>query len=612
MPTNRGPSTGYDVIASATADRADPYDLHGAEFIIGDEIYAFVANADGNIANVEFVLNGERIQNEYIAPWDIAGGDQSRAAGLNTGGFAAGDYTLETIITYDGGGQSVTLVDEFELTATSGSSGPSDPMIPAGINTIDGNATSQTLVGTDARDHINALAGKDTVYGLGDDDFLYGGLDGDEIYGGDGADFISGDAGNDTLQGGSGNDEIYGGDGDDTLYVAGGSNRLFGDLGNDYIVGGASADVMEGGPGNDRLFGKGGDDVIRGGAGDDVTYGGSGDDSIFGDAGSDNIVGGSGNDIIAGGAGDDEIQGGDGNDDIAGGDGNDRIFVAAGSNNLTGDGGNDYIIGSPGEDLIYGNEDNDRLYGKGGIDWIDGGDGDDEVFGDAGNDTLFGGDGADRVFGGAGDDVIEGGPGDGLLYYGAEGDDVLFGMSWGGEPVPVLDPSAQVEEDEPLEDDDVFLGAEGNDTYIFRWLIDAKPEVLTRNTVDGDIDYRAIAINENELVHDHWVETIGDDLVRGFNPGEDTLVLEGHTVALDRERSGYFSNDDVGVNNDTLLVFHSINMVRAARGLSPGAHEGDDLGSIVFNNVKLDFDEVEDSIVTNVFYGLDEPYSVLG
>ena len=110
---------GYDVVASSTLDRAAPFDLDGAQFDVGEPIYAFVANDDGNIANVEFLLEGTRIQREFLAPWDIVGGTKAEAAGFDTTGLAADDYELRTVVTYEEGGatETTTLTDVFTLVA---------------------------------------------------------------------------------------------------------------------------------------------------------------------------------------------------------------------------------------------------------------------------------------------------------------------------------------------------------------------------------------------------------------------------------------------------------------------------------------------------------------
>jgi len=234
-------------------------------------------------------------------------------------------------------------------------------------------------------------------------------------------------------------------------------------------------------------------------------------------------------------------------------------------------------------------------------DIITGGNGKQKVFGLGGEDMLFGGNGKDMLFGGAENDTLEGG-GSNDMMFGEEGDDTLLSISWGGEPdiaQEVEDGVEKVEPDEPLDDDDILTGGEGGDTFTFRWLLDAKEEILDKHRdEDGVVDYQAVA-GENDEVHDHWVESIGNDTITDYNPDEDTLVFEGHTVAL--ESATLIDADGDGEVDDTLLVFYS------EQG-GAGAHQGDALGTVTILNAEVTADDVE--IDTNVFYGVESPYDI--
>ena len=134
-----------------------------------------------------------------------------------------------------------------------------------------GDATDETVEGSEFSDIISGLGGNDTLNGNG------------------GNDFITGDDGKDTLDGGVGDDTIYGGAGDDTIY------------------GGAGNDNISAGAGNDDIFGEEGDDVIVGGKNNDFMYGGAGNDTISGAGGRDHLIG---TDAVAAGAGEiDELTG---------------------------------------------------------------------------------------------------------------------------------------------------------------------------------------------------------------------------------------------------------------------------------------------------------------
>ena len=115
--TTSSPSEVGNVRYSANADRSSPRELDGASFDVGDTIYAFVDDASPDIVDVEFLLNGSTIQNEGYAPWDIQGGSTTSADGLDTSGFDAGTYTLDTVVTYDDDGSrsTTTLTDVFDL-----------------------------------------------------------------------------------------------------------------------------------------------------------------------------------------------------------------------------------------------------------------------------------------------------------------------------------------------------------------------------------------------------------------------------------------------------------------------------------------------------------------
>jgi len=111
--TDSGGTSSYDLVVSDRPDRSSPRDLDGANFAVGDTLYAFLDNADDGVTGVEFLLDGETIQTESLAPWDIQGGN-AEASGLDTSGLDAGAHTVETRVAVDGGG-GVTLRDTFTL-----------------------------------------------------------------------------------------------------------------------------------------------------------------------------------------------------------------------------------------------------------------------------------------------------------------------------------------------------------------------------------------------------------------------------------------------------------------------------------------------------------------
>jgi Ca2+-binding RTX toxin-like protein len=111
---------------------------------------------------------------------------------------------------------------------------------------------------------------------------------------------------------------------------------------------------------------------------------------------------------------------------------------------------------------------------------------------------------------------------------------------------------------------------------------------------------------------------MGDDKIQGFEPDKDTVTFHGHTVAIDRIE--YVDAKGDGTANDTRVHFISTNPMRDPN--KPGAHEGDDIGSVTFLSLKLptNIDAfVAQSFVKPAvpgglkvdwrpFYGLEDPY----
>lgn len=146
--------------------------------------------------------------------------------------------------------------------------------------------------------------------------------------------------------------------------------------------------------------------------------------------------------------------------------------------------GDDLVRTGTGDDTIEGNEGDDDVDAEAGDDEVSGGAGDDTLLGNAGDDTVTGGEGDDELSGGGGEDLVEGGQGADTLdggngadtLRGGEGDDELTGG----------------------DDDDVLEGGAGADLYVG----------------GSGADEFVIA---------------GEDTVRDFTAGEDTIVFGGGT-----------------------------------------------------------------------------------
>jgi Ca2+-binding RTX toxin-like protein len=223
--------------------------------------------------------------------------------------------------------------------------------------------------------------------------------------------------------------------------------------------------------------------------------------------------------------------------------------------------------------------------GRGGPDAIAGKAGNDMLLGGAENDTLWGGSGNDRLKGGGGDDLLVGGFGSDSMK-GGIGNDTLLSRSDAGE-TPAAQGGVQVFGNEPFSaSDDVLQGGAGADRFRFELTLNGREDIVAKHVnADGTIDWAGVT-GENNVVHDHWVESIGDDVILDFNRAAgDKIEIAGHTVGM-RDITYGDSNGD-GVDDYSLITLYS--------NQGAGAHNGDDLGTIkVFgdhvtaNDVQLD------------------------
>ncbi len=180
---------------------------------------------------------------------------------------------------------------------------------------------------------------------------------------------------------------------------------------------------------------------------------------------------------------------------------------------------------------------------------------------------------------------------------GGGGNDRIFAYSDGGEPDPAQTDGAAGRVNPPVAEgaaDDEIAGGQGKDVFNFRLLLNAKEEILEKHTRDdGSVNWRRVA-GENDNVHDHWVEGIGNDVILDFsNQDGDRIDIRGHTVEI----ASITYDEDAGGD-------YSLITLRSQQGDGGGAHDEDPLGSIKVYGDRVEEGDIK--VKANVFYGADQ------
>ncbi|MEL6207448.1 MAG: LamG-like jellyroll fold domain-containing protein, partial [Pseudomonadota bacterium] len=245
----------------------------------------------------------------------------------------------------------------------------------------------------------------------------------------------------------------------------------------------------------------------------------------------------------------------------------------------------DMLVGTPNADTLEGDDGDNLVNGSGAKDdGINGLAGNDLLKGWAGDDVIQGGYGNDTVEGGLGNDILMGGHGEDVLR-GGRGDDWLISLSDAREQTPYYIPgrdegdpyneltNGKLYPDQPIPGDDVMEGGWGADIFYFQTLINAKERYIEKHTNDdGVINWHGVA-GENDKLHDHWVDMLGNDVILDYRYSEgDRIVIEGHTTEIASITYGDENGD--GVMDYSLIELYS------DQGNNGGAHQYDRLGTI--------------------------------
>lgn len=254
----------------------------------------------------------------------------------------------------------------------------------------------------------------------------------------------------------------------------------------------------------------------------------------------------------------------------------------------------------------------DAISGTDADDGVNGGMGDDNIKALDGDDVVQGGYGNDKLDGGKGNDIIDGGHGEDKMI-GGRGNDLLISRADGREPYVTYDPNrdegdpdgdltnGKLYPKQPLPADDVLIGGKGADIFYFQTLINAKERFIKKHTRDdGTINWHGVA-GENDDIHDHWVDELGNDVVMDFSKAEgDRILIEGHTTQIAEVTYGDANKDGV--------VDHSIISLYSDQGNGGGAHNDDLLGTVtVYGDLVMESDiEQTAAPAYGIVYSIDD------
>ena len=249
----------------------------------------------------------------------------------------------------------------------------------------------------------------------------------------------------------------------------------------------------------------------------------------------------------------------------------------------------------------------ERLYGTDKNEELSANDhGVNDIFGAYGDDKLVGTSKEDRINGGHGLDQLQGGAGNDVLLSRSDGREPRIAQEYGRDDDPEREinrTTRTLYPNQPIEADDILIGGKGADTFRFEVLINAKRNIILKHVeANGRINWTGVA-GENNRVHDHWVDRLGDEMILDFNRADgDKIEIVGHTV--DVYKVEHQDSDRDGVLDSTVLY------IQSNQGNGGGAHNKDKLGTIsVFGDLVTGADYTVDASKN---YGIVETIAELG
>lgn len=176
-------------------------------------------------------------------------------------------------------------------------------------------------------------------------------------------------------------------------------------------------------------------------------------------------------------------------------------------------------------------------------------------------------------------------------FKGGDGTDIILVLADSKEPNPAQTngTDGRVTSIIPNQND-VIYGGGGGDVFRFRPLIDAKPEIQDKHRRDdGSVNWAAVA-GENDNVHDHWVKSIGHDIIMDYNKEEgDRIQIIGHTIEI----AAVVQRDD-----------YTLIQMRSQQGNNGGAHDEDLIGEIYVYGDPVERNDIR--TIAGVTYGVDQ------